>query len=67
MSDQPSWHEAPLHPASRNYDIPRFKAGRMTLRPFEIADVGDVRGKDLVHLNATSDWIHYPGPGSAPA
>jgi SAM-dependent methyltransferase len=59
MSDQPSWRElnlamwnrkAPLHLTSRTYDIAGFKAGRLSLRPHEIADLGDVTGKTLIHL-----------------
>lgn len=32
------------------YDINGFKAGRSTLRPIEVDEVGDVRGKRLLHL-----------------
>lgn len=46
-----SWNErVPIHVASDFYDVEGFKAGRSTLRAYEIADVGPVRGKDLVHL-----------------
>jgi SAM-dependent methyltransferase len=45
------WNETtPLHLASRLYDVAGFKAGRLSLRPHEIADLGDVTGKDLIHL-----------------
>jgi SAM-dependent methyltransferase len=56
---EPSWRElnrrmwdakAPLHVASPVYDVAGFKAGRSTLRPHEIADLGDVSGKGLIHL-----------------
>ncbi len=59
MSDQPSWRalnlamwnqKVPLHVASRLYDVAGFKAGRTTLRPHEIVDLGDVAGQDLIHL-----------------
>ena len=59
MSDQPSWRElnrtmwdvkAPLHVASPVYDVAGFKAGRGSLRQHEIADLGDVTGRDLIHL-----------------
>jgi SAM-dependent methyltransferase len=59
MSGQSSWRElnramwntkTPLHLASRGYDVAGFKAGRMSLRPHEIADLGDVTGKELIHL-----------------
>jgi SAM-dependent methyltransferase len=32
------------------YDIEGFKAGRSTLRPIELQEIGDVRGKRLLHL-----------------
>jgi SAM-dependent methyltransferase len=45
------WDErTPLHLKSPIYDIDGFKAGRLSLRRHEIADLGDVDGKDLVHL-----------------
>jgi SAM-dependent methyltransferase len=45
------WDErAPLHTASDFYDVPKFKAGATSLRPFEIAEMGDVAGRRLVHL-----------------
>jgi SAM-dependent methyltransferase len=58
MAD-PSWRElnramwnerVPLHLCSRLYDLPKFKAGALSLRQHEIADLGDVRGKALIHL-----------------
>jgi SAM-dependent methyltransferase len=58
MAD-PSWRElnramwnerVPLHLKSSLYDVPRFKAGALSLRAHEIKDLGDVAGKDLVHL-----------------
>jgi SAM-dependent methyltransferase len=36
--------------ATGAYDVDTFKAGRSTLRPLELAEVGDVRGKRLLHL-----------------
>ena len=45
------WDEVtPLHVASEFYDLTSFKAGRSTLKPVERAEVGDVRGKSLLHL-----------------
>jgi hypothetical protein len=35
---------------SRYYDIENFKAGRSSLLPLELAEVGDVEGKSLLHL-----------------
>ena len=45
------WNErVPLHRRSRLYDLPGFKAGALSLSAHEIADLGDVRDRDLVHL-----------------
>ncbi|MGH8993928.1 MAG: class I SAM-dependent methyltransferase [Acidimicrobiia bacterium] len=40
----------PIHVESRLYDIPTFVAGQDTLRAYEPGEVGDVRGKTLLHL-----------------
>ncbi|MFC5665190.1 class I SAM-dependent methyltransferase [Kitasatospora misakiensis] len=40
----------PVHTASEFYDIPGFVAGKEALRAFELAEVGDVTGKSLLHL-----------------
>lgn len=39
-----------IHAASDFYDLPGFRAGACTLRPFEISEVGDVTGRRLLHL-----------------
>jgi SAM-dependent methyltransferase len=45
------WDErVPLHTASAFYDVEAFMAGRDTLRPFELDEVGDVSGRSLLHL-----------------
>lgn len=45
------WDErVPAHAASAVYDIDGVVAGRDDLRPWEPADVGDVSGRDLIHL-----------------
>jgi SAM-dependent methyltransferase len=45
------WDEAvAIHLASEFYDVASFKAGRSTLLPVEVAEVGDVHGKTLLHL-----------------
>lgn len=58
MTD-PDWREAnrrhwdervPIHVAGDFYDVASFRAGGVVLRPFELEDVGDVAGRDLVHL-----------------
>ncbi len=50
--NQAWWDErAPLHVAGDFYDIEAFKrAGASTLQAFEIDELGDVAGLDLVHL-----------------
>ncbi|MFY1635587.1 class I SAM-dependent methyltransferase [Solwaraspora sp. WMMB335] len=40
----------PVHAKSKVYDIPAFVAGADTLRDYEPDEVGDVRGKTLLHL-----------------
>ncbi len=42
------WTE--LHVAGSSYDVEGFKAGRDTLDEVELAGVGDVEGKSLLHL-----------------
>jgi len=50
-TNRDSWNErVPIHVASGFYDVDGFKAGRSVLRPYELKDVGSVRGKALVHL-----------------
>ena len=45
------WNEwTRVHETSEFYDIAAFKAGRETLRPLEIEELGDVTGKSLLHL-----------------
>lgn len=45
------WDESvPLHVASASYDVPSFLAGRSSLEPLEIREMGSVRGKTLLHL-----------------
>jgi 2-polyprenyl-3-methyl-5-hydroxy-6-metoxy-1,4-benzoquinol methylase len=45
------WDErVPIHAAGEFYDVPGFLAGGDTLREFEKAEVGDVTGRRLVHL-----------------
>lgn len=59
MPPDPSWRDlnqamwnakTPLHLNSAAYDVPGFKAGRRTLRPHEVDDLGDVTGQRLIHL-----------------
>jgi SAM-dependent methyltransferase len=45
------WDErVPIHVGSAFYDVDGFRSGGSTLRPFEVAEVGDVAGKRLAHL-----------------
>ena len=39
-----------LHEGSAFYDVPAFRAGACTLKPPELAALGDVTGKSLLHL-----------------
>lgn len=57
--DQPEWlalnramwdERVPIHVDSAHYDLAAFRVGRNTIRDFELAEVGDVRGKTLLHL-----------------
>lgn len=46
-----AWNEmTPIHEHSAMYNVAGFKAGQSTLHPLQIAEVGDVRGKSLLHL-----------------
>lgn len=50
-ANRASWDElVPIHFASEFYDVEGFKAGWESLHPFEITEVGDVSGKELLHL-----------------
>jgi 2-polyprenyl-3-methyl-5-hydroxy-6-metoxy-1,4-benzoquinol methylase len=41
---------AGIHAASRGYRLAEFKAGENVLKPIELREVGDVRGKSLLHM-----------------
>jgi SAM-dependent methyltransferase len=50
-TNRANWDErVPIHVSGGFYDVGSFKAGHERLRPFEIEEVGDVAGKDLLHL-----------------
>ena len=50
-ANRENWNErTPVHAASAFYDVSGFKAGRNTLKHIERAEVGDVTGKTLLHL-----------------
>ena len=45
------WDElVPVHVASDYYDVAGFKAGGTALKPTELEELGDVRGKTMLHL-----------------
>ncbi|OGO51532.1 MAG: hypothetical protein A2148_01245 [Chloroflexi bacterium RBG_16_68_14] len=45
------WDEVvPIHAASDFYDVASFKAGETKLKRVELEELGDVRGKTLLHL-----------------
>ncbi len=45
------WDElVPIHARSAFYDLDGFKAGKCALRPLEVAELGDVAGRSLLHL-----------------
>jgi SAM-dependent methyltransferase len=46
-----NWDDrVPVHLASKFYDLDGFRAGASSLRPFELAETGEVRDKRLLHL-----------------
>jgi len=46
-----SWNEVtPLHTESSFYDVDSFKDGKTSLNHIEIEELGDVRGKKILHL-----------------
>ncbi|WP_369365452.1 class I SAM-dependent methyltransferase [Streptomyces sp. CG4] len=58
------WDErVPVHVAGEYYDLDGFRACRDALRDFETAEVGDVTGRTLLHLQChigtdTLSWAH---------
>ncbi len=45
------WDErVPIHEASDFYDVDRFRAGRMTVQPFELEELGPLDAKRICHL-----------------
>jgi len=59
------WDErVPIHVASDFYDLESFRSGKDALRDFERAEVGDVTGKSLLHLQChigmdTLSWARH--------
>jgi SAM-dependent methyltransferase len=45
------WNEiTPIHEGSEMYDVAGFIAGKCTLQPTELKEIGDVKGKSVLHL-----------------
>ncbi|MEU8758619.1 class I SAM-dependent methyltransferase [Streptomyces sp. NPDC048659] len=59
------WDErVPIHMASDYYGLDDFRAGKDALRDFEVAEVGDVTGRSLLHLQChigldTLSWARH--------
>ncbi|MGW2591889.1 class I SAM-dependent methyltransferase [Streptomyces sp. NPDC001515] len=59
------WDErVPIHAGSDFYDLAAFRSGKDALRPFERAEVGDVTGRTLLHLQChigvdTLSWARH--------
>ncbi|MFI6287316.1 class I SAM-dependent methyltransferase [Streptomyces sp. NPDC051018] len=50
-TNRSNWDErVPLHMASDYYDLASFRSGKDALRDFEVAEVGGVDGRTLLHL-----------------
>ncbi|MER6421373.1 class I SAM-dependent methyltransferase [Streptomyces sp. NPDC001137] len=64
-ANRANWDErVPLHTAGDYYDLDGFRAGKDPLRPFELAEVGDVTGRSLLHLQChigtdTLSWARH--------
>lgn len=51
QANQAHWDElVPIHERSGFYDLESFRAGRCSLDPLEVEEVGSVEGKALLHL-----------------
>lgn len=61
------WDEVvDIHVRSDFYDVASFKAGRSTLKQVEVTELGEVRGKTLLHLQChfgvdTLSWARHEG------
>tara|TARA_R110000772_G_scaffold64089_8_gene143290 strand:- start:25 stop:825 length:801 start_codon:yes stop_codon:yes gene_type:complete len=50
-TNRETWNKkVAIHAASDFYDLENFKKGKSSLTPFEIQALGDVKGKDILHL-----------------
>jgi SAM-dependent methyltransferase len=61
------WDEiVPIHAGSDFYAVDAFRTGHSKLKPVELAELGDVRGKTLLHLQChfgldTLSWARHEG------
>jgi SAM-dependent methyltransferase len=61
------WDEVvPIHETAYSYDVPGFKAGKNKLKPVELTELTNVRGKTLLHLQChfgidTLSWARDEG------
>ncbi|MFE0421658.1 class I SAM-dependent methyltransferase [Streptomyces sp. NPDC058953] len=64
-ANRSNWDErVPIHVTSDFYQVEAFRAGRDPLRDFELAEVGDVTGRSLLHLQChfgldTLGWARH--------
>ncbi|GBD24030.1 Erythromycin 3''-O-methyltransferase [bacterium HR29] len=50
-ANRANWEaRVPVHLRSPAYGVESFLAGRLALDPYDVAAVGDIRGKELLHL-----------------
>ena len=65
VANRAHWDErVPLHVAGDFYDLDAFRAGQDPLRDFELAEVGDVGNRSLLHLQChigldTLSWARH--------
>ncbi|GLF95958.1 class I SAM-dependent methyltransferase [Streptomyces yaizuensis] len=67
-ANRSNWDErVPIHVASDFYDVKAFREGRDFLRDFEVAEVGDVTGRTLLHLQCHfgQDTLSWARRGAA--
>jgi hypothetical protein len=51
------WDElTPIHERAESYDVDGFKSGKCSLRAIELNEVGEVKGKSLLHLHITTSF-----------
>ncbi|MDQ3636616.1 MAG: class I SAM-dependent methyltransferase, partial [Actinomycetota bacterium] len=64
-TNKASWDErVPIHVGGEFYGVEGFRAGEEHLRPFELEEMGDVSGKELLHLQChfgkdTLSWARH--------